>query len=65
MFGITPGTAPAPVAASIPSGPFKLDKLKGHIPDAVLAQIPDTGIRRMESNFGKLKLFFKRFDGYF
>jgi putative chitinase len=45
MFGTTPGTAPAPVAASIPSGPFKLDKLKGHIPDAVLAQIPDTAAK--------------------
>jgi len=45
MFGITPGTAPAPVAAYIPSGPFKLDKLKGHIPDAVLAQIPDTAAK--------------------
>jgi putative chitinase len=45
MFGTTPGTAPAPAAASIPSGPFKLDKLKGHIPDAVLAQIPDTAAR--------------------
>jgi putative chitinase len=45
MFGTTPGTAPAPAAASIPSGPFKLDKLKGHIPDAVLAQIPDTAAK--------------------
>jgi putative chitinase len=38
---------PAPVASvvstSIPSGSgFKLEKLKGHIPDAVIAQIPDT-----------------------
>jgi putative chitinase len=45
MFGITPGTAPAPAAAPISSGPFKLDKLKGHIPDAVLAQIPDTAAK--------------------
>ena len=45
MFGTTPGTAPAPAAAPIPSGPFKLDKLKGHIPDAVIAQIPDTAAR--------------------
>jgi putative chitinase len=26
----------------IPSSPFKLDKLKGHVPDSVIAQIPDT-----------------------
>ena len=45
MFGTTPGTAPAPAAASIPSGPFKLDKLKGHIPDAVIAQIADTAVK--------------------
>jgi len=45
MFGTTPGTAPALAAASIPSGPFKLDKLKGHIPDAVLAQIADTAVK--------------------
>ena len=32
-------TEPAPVASS---GGLKLEKLKGHIPDAVIAQIPDT-----------------------
>jgi putative chitinase len=26
----------------IPSSPFKLDKLKGHVPDSVISQIPDT-----------------------
>lgn len=36
------GSTPQPVVASTPSGPLKLEKLKGHIPDAVLAQIPDT-----------------------
>jgi len=37
-----PAGDPAP-AVSIPvSTNFKLDKLKGHIPDAVIAQIPDT-----------------------
>ena len=45
MFGTTPDTAPAPAAASISSGPFKLDKLKGHIPDAVIAQIADTAAK--------------------
>ena len=38
------GAAPAPSAA-IPPSSFKLDKLKGHVPDAVLAQIPDTAAR--------------------
>jgi putative chitinase len=41
--------APAPVAApapiAIPNSGFKLDKLRGHIPDAVIAQIPDTAAR--------------------
>jgi putative chitinase len=32
-------TEPAPVASS---GGLKLEKLRGHIPDAVIAQIPDT-----------------------
>ena len=42
------GSAPAaPVAPAvvIPASEFKLDKLKGHIPDAVLAQIPDTAAK--------------------
>jgi putative chitinase len=40
IMGTTPVAAPAP--AVIPPSSFKLDKLKGHIPDTVLAQIPDT-----------------------
>jgi putative chitinase len=36
--------APAPVVIPNNSG-FKLDKLKGHIPDSVIAQIPDTAAR--------------------
>jgi len=43
IMGVTPVVAPAPTA--IPSSSFKLDKLKGHIPDAVLAQIPDTAAK--------------------
>jgi len=36
-------TEPARVATSVPSGSgFKLENLRGHIPDAVIAQIPDT-----------------------
>jgi len=46
-------SAPAPVAAAPASpssnpttpGSLKLDKLKGHIPDAVIAQIPDTAAK--------------------
>ena len=43
IMGVTPVAAPTPTA--IPSSSFKLDKLKGHIPDAVLAQIPDTAAK--------------------
>jgi putative chitinase len=39
-----PVPAPAPVVIPNTSG-FKLDKLKGHVPDAVIAQIPDTAAR--------------------
>lgn len=35
-------TEPAPVASA---GGLKLEKLRGHIPDAVIAQIPDTASR--------------------
>jgi putative chitinase len=36
-------TEPAPVKSSTPSGGgFKLENLRGHIPDSVIAQIPDT-----------------------
>jgi putative chitinase len=40
-------TTPAPTATSTPIPPssFKLDALKGHIPDAVIAQIPDTAAK--------------------
>ena len=38
-------SAPAASSAAIPPSAFKLDKLKGHIPDAVIAQIPDTAAK--------------------
>ena len=42
MFGSAPvAEAPAAVTAS----QFKLEKLKGHIPDSVIAQIPDTAAK--------------------
>ena len=43
MFGGAPATAAAPI--SIPPSSFKLEKLKGHVPDAVIAQIPDTAAK--------------------
>ena len=39
MFG---AVAPSPI---IPTSSFKLDALKGHIPDSVIAQIPDTAAK--------------------
>jgi putative chitinase len=43
MFGAVTAPAAAPIA--VPSSSFKLDALKGHIPDTVIAQIPDTAAR--------------------
>jgi len=37
--------APAPPAPIVPVGGLKLDKLKGHIPDAVIQMIPDTAAK--------------------
>ena len=34
-----------PTAAPVTTSSFKLDKLKGHVPDAVIAQIPDTAAK--------------------
>ena len=48
IMGVTPVVAtPAVVTVpvAIPASGFKLDKLKGHIPDSVLAQIPDTAAK--------------------
>ncbi len=40
-----PVAAPAPAIAIPTNSGFKLEKLKGHIPAAVIAQIPDTAAR--------------------
>jgi len=37
--------APQPIAPIAPVGGLKLDKLKGHIPDAVIQMIPDTAAK--------------------
>ena len=44
IMGSAPA-APAAPAVVVPASSFKLDKLKGHIPDSVLAQIPDTAAK--------------------
>ena len=41
----TPAPVPQPSAPIAPVGGLKLDKLKGHIPDAVIAMIPDTAAK--------------------
>lgn len=38
-------TVPVATPSSVNTSGFKLDKLKGHVPDAVIAQIPDTAAR--------------------
>jgi putative chitinase len=45
LFGTSaPAATPAP-AVVIPPSEFKLEALKGHVPDAVIAQIPDTAAK--------------------
>jgi putative chitinase len=39
------GTAPVAAPVAIPASSFKLAALKGHVPDAVIAQIPDTAAK--------------------
>ena len=41
----SPNPTPAPVSVAVPPSSFKLEKLKGHIPDSVIAQIPDTAAK--------------------
>ena len=47
IMGETTTSVPTPVAPApiAPVGGLKLDKLKGHIPDAVIAMIPDTAAK--------------------
>ena len=54
MFGSTATTASP---ASIPTSQFKLEALKGHIPDAVIAQIPDTAAKFGITNVLRLAHF--------
>ena len=52
-LGISESAAPA----AVPASSFKLDKLKGHIPDAVIAQIPDTAAKFGITNVLRLSHF--------
>lgn len=48
MFGSTQTSNPTPTnnsPSTIAQSSFKLEKLKGHIPDSVIAQIPDTAAK--------------------
>jgi putative chitinase len=54
MFGSAP-VAAAPVA--IPPSAFKLENLKGHVPDSVIAQIPDTAAKFGITNVLRLAHF--------
>jgi putative chitinase len=47
----------APAIASISTTSFKLDKLKGHIPDSVIAAIPDTAAKFNITNTLRLAHF--------
>ena len=45
IMGISTSTPQPPAGNTAAPGSLKLDKLKGHIPDAVIAQIPDTAAK--------------------
>jgi putative chitinase len=58
MFGATaPVAAPAAAPVAIPPSSFKLAALKGHIPDAVIAQIPETAAKFNITNSLRLAHF--------
>ena len=64
MFGASAPATPAPASTApvaapvvIPASSFKLDALKGHIPDAVIAQIPDTAAKFNITNTLRLAHF--------
>jgi len=56
-LGIAESAAPASAPTAIPASAFKLDKLKGHVPDAVIAQIPDTAAKFGITNVLRLAHF--------
>jgi len=56
-LGIVESAAPAAAPTAISASAFKLDKLKGHVPDAVIAQIPDTAAKFGITNVLRLAHF--------
>ena len=56
-LGISVSASPAAAPTAIPASAFKLDKLKGHVPDAVIAQIPDTAAKFGITNVLRLAHF--------
>jgi len=57
MFGSAPVAASTASSVSIPPSAFKLENLKGHVPDSVLAQIPDTAAKFNITNTLRLAHF--------
>jgi putative chitinase len=57
MFGTTPAPIATPALTTILVSSFKLDKLKGHIPDSVIAAIPDTAAKFNITNVLRLAHF--------
>ena len=55
-MGLNEGAAPAAAPVAIPPSSFKLEALKGHIPDAVIAQIPDTAAKFNITNCKKFQI---------
>jgi putative chitinase len=56
-IGVAASAAPTAAPVTIPPSSFKLEKLKGHIPDAVIAQIPDTAAKFNITNVLRLAHF--------
>jgi putative chitinase len=56
-MGLNEGAAPAAAPVVIPPSSFKLEALKGHVPDAVIAQIPDTAAKFNITNVLRLAHF--------
>ena len=53
----TPETPKVESVPSVPTSNFKLDKLKGHVPDSVIAQIPETAAKFNITNTLRLAHF--------
>jgi putative chitinase len=57
IMGINPEPVSTPASTTILVSSFKLDKLKGHIPDSVIAAIPDTAAKFNITNVLRLAHF--------